>query len=287
MNEIKKFGKKTVTQIKKHEPEIWAGLGIGGFVATVYLAVKATPKAAEKIKQAEFEKNASILTLEDAKARPSFTAKEIVIDNENYKVLTLQEKVKTVWKDYLPAAITGTASTLCIIASVSESCRRSAVLATAYRLSEEAANEYKAKVIETIGEKKEQKIREDIAQDKINNNPVQSTQVILTNQGNALCYDSYSGRYFRFDIDKLKKINNEINARLLTDDAISLNKIYLEYGLDGIDAGYELGWSTEFAKLIDFEMTSKLTKDDEPCLVISFNPAPRPGYSFTYAEDYY
>lgn len=281
LNKIVKIGSKIYDSAKrvtnKHQPEILAGIGIAGYISSIVLAVKATPKAAEKIKKAEFDKNAQITTLFDAEAHPYYTVKEI--DDEKYEELTLPEKVKTVWKDYLPAACTATASTLCIVGSVSTSCRRNAVLATALNLAEESARDYREKVIETIGEKKEQKIREEIAQDNLNNNP--TTQVFLTNQGSALCYDTYSGRYFRFDIDKIKKINNEINERLLMESQVSLNELYLEYGLDGIDMGYEVGWSSENG-LIDFELTSKLTKDDEPCLVISFNPAPKPGYSYFY-----
>lgn len=268
MKTVSKIYDTAKKQADKHSPEILAGLGIAGFFTSIILAIKVTSKAKNDIEEARNDKY--LTQIEDGY--------DAVLDDVE---LTPMEVVKATWKDYLPVVGTTAASTLCIIGSVTTSNRRTAVLATAYKLAEESAAEYRAKVVETIGEKKEQKIREDIAQDRINNNPPQTTQVFITNQGNALCYDSYSGRYFKFDIDKLKKVNNEINERLLMENAVSLNELYLEWGLDGIDMGYEIGWSNENG-LIDFQYTSKLTKDDEPCLVISFSPMPKPGYSYFY-----
>ena len=94
-------------------------------VTTTVLAVRATPKAIELI---------------EAKK------KEEQVDS-----LPPVEVVKTAWKCYLPATITGVVSMACIIGSCSVSARRSAVLATACKLSETAFTEYQDKVVETIG----------------------------------------------------------------------------------------------------------------------------------------
>lgn len=50
--------------------------------------------------------------------------------------------------------------------------KRTAALATAYKLSETALTEYKEKVVETIGEKKEQLVRDKIDKDHIDKDPV-------------------------------------------------------------------------------------------------------------------
>ncbi len=92
-------------------------------------------------------------------------------------------------------------------------------------------------MIETIGEKKEQTVRDAIANDRINKNPVSRREVIITEKGNTLCYDAISGRYFKSDIDKLKKAENELNRRMRDEMYISLNEFYYEIGLNPTKIG--------------------------------------------------
>ena len=69
-------------------------------------------------------------------------------------------------------------------------------------------------------------------------------------------------------------------------DGISLNEVLMALSLDPVDLGFEIGWSTEFVRSFGFDLTSKLTPDEEPCVVISYENDPRPGYSLTYCDDY-
>ena len=78
--------------------------------------------------------------------------------------------------------------------------------------------------------KKEQSVKDAIAKDKLEQNPIVSREVIITEKGNTLCYDVISCRYFRSDIDKIKKIENELNRRMRDDMYISLNDFYYELG---------------------------------------------------------
>ena len=182
---VTNFIKNTQFIISKHSPEILTGLGIAGMITTTVLAVKATPKALKEIEDYE---------------------DTILCDHEKIKPM---DAVKITWKHYIPAAITGTVSIACLIGASSVNVRRNAALATAYKLSETALTEYKSKVVETIGEKKERVIKDAIAKDKIEKNPVTQQNVIVTGKGETLCYDELFGRYFTSDIDKLKKIENE------------------------------------------------------------------------------
>lgn len=240
--------------VEKHNHEILTAIGIGGMLTTTVLAVKATPKALARIEHKKLE--------------------------ENKAKLTPVEVVKETWKEYIPAAITGTVSTACLIGACSVSTRRTAALATAYKISETALHEYKEQVIETIGETKEQQIREKVAKERVENNPVKSGDVIVTNKGETLCYDSISGRYFKSDIDRIKKIANELNRRMLTDafGYVSVNEFYDELGLDGIGVGDDLGWNVS-SGLIDIELSSCLTPDDQPCVAINFVIVPKYDYS--------
>ena len=242
------------TTIVKHSPEILTGIGIAGMITTTVLAVKATPKAFKELE--DFKESA-------------------LRDHEKIKPV---DAVKLTWKHYVPAAVTGTVSIACLIGASSVNARRNAALATAYTLSETAMKEYREKVIETIGEKKEQNVRDEVAKEKVNRDPVSKKEIIITEKGNTLCYDVLSGRYFKSDIDKLQRAMNDLNFRLFDEMYISLNEFYYEIGLDGIAIGDDLGWSVDKGK-IDLDFSSQLADDGTPCLVVNYNYAPRYDYA--------
>lgn len=235
--------------IHKHSPEILTATGIVGMLGTTIMAVRATPKAIRVIEEKKKE--------------------------THQEKLPPLEVVKATWKYYLPAAATGIASTACLIKANSINTRRNAALVTAYNLSKTALAEYKEKVVETIGEKKEQMIKDQIAKDKIEKDPVSNHEVIVTERGNTLCYDCVFGRYFRSDRDTILRAINKINRNIVAGDMYaSLNDFYNEIGLQATVAGYELGWNIDDGEVrIDF--SSQLAEDGTPCLVISYSVAPK------------
>ena len=241
------------TSITKHSPEILTGIGIAGMVTTTVLAVKATPKAIRLIEEAKEEKG------ED---------------------LTKTETVKTCWKAYIPAAATCVASTACLIGASSVSIRRNAMLATAYKLSETAFSEYKEKVVETIGDEKEKVVREKVSEERIKKNPITKNEIIMTDYGDTQFYETLSGRYFKSDIEQIKKVVNYLNKDMLQDmfGAISLNDFYDELELERIDLGDELGWCVDKG-LIEIDFTSKIADNGKPCIVLDYINAPHYGFN--------
>lgn len=241
----------------KHSPEILTGLGIAGMITTTVLAVKATPKA--------------LVLIEDKK-------KELELYPADK--LTPVETVKATWKCYIPATVTGIASVTCLIGASSVNSRRNAALATAYNLSTTALTEYKEKVIETIGEKKEQTVRDKVAEERIKKEPVNPSAIIVSGNGNTRCFDTITKRRFTSDIEAIKKIVNELNRRMINgEDYISLNDFYYELGLDGSSIGDELGWNVSDG-LIELEFSAQLDTDGIPCIVIDYAIAPKRGFQF-------
>ena len=94
-------------------------------------------------------------------------------------------------------------------------------------MAESASREYKAKVVEQIGAKKADKIEEELAQDKLDKNPANEKTVVLTGKGQYLCFDSFSSRYFRSDIESIRKIENVFNQRLLREDWLCITQTYI------------------------------------------------------------
>ena len=235
------------TSMAKHSPEILTGIGIAGMITTTVMAVRATPKA-------------------------------LILIEERKEELEVADVVKTTWLCYIPAAITGTLSIACLIGASSVNAKRNAALATAYTLSESALKDYQGKVVEMFGEKKHETVKDAVAKDKIEKNPVVTREVINTEKGNKLCYDTISGRYFKGDIDKIKKAECELNRQMRDEMYVSLNDFYYEVGLDNIKIGDELGWNIDNG-YINLSFSSQLAGDGTPCLVIDYSIAPRYDFS--------
>lgn len=254
--------------VTKHSPEILTAIGIAGMATTVILAVKATPKALSLIEDEKDRKNDELIEKAEANG----------LDHcELVNKLKPVEVVKTTWKCYIPATISGIMSTACIIGASSVNLKRNAALATAYTLSETALKEYQDKVVETLGEKKEQAVRDALAKDKIDKNPVTNREVIITERGKTLCYDVFSGRYFESDIELLKKAENKLNRQMMDEMYVSVNDLYYEIGLSGTQMGSTYGWNIDKG-LIDMRFSSQLSEDDRPCLVVDYYTPPE--YNF-------
>lgn len=236
----------------KHGPEILTGIGIAGMVTSTIFAVRATPKAIQLLEEETTSKGDE---------------------------LTVPEKIKTCWKCYIPTAVTSVASIACLIGASSVNSKRNAALAAAYNISTAALTEYKDKVIETVGEKKERAIRDEIAKDKVEKNPVHTKEIIMTGKGKTLCYDGIFGRYFESDMDTIRRALNTINREIIHGDMyVSLNDFYDAIGIGPIRIGNELGWNIDDGE-IDVDFSAQLSDDGRPCIVLMYNVAPRYNYS--------
>lgn len=238
---------KALTTVKKftvkHTPEILTGIGIAGMVTTTVLAVKATPKA--------------LVLIEEKKKE------------EQKEKLTAVETVQATWKCYIPAAAVSLTSAACLIGASATNYKRNAALTAAYQLTKTTLEDYRGKVVEVVGEKKEHEIRDKIAQDKVKENPVQNNTIVMTGNGNSLIYDSLSGRYFESSIEKIRKAQNDLNGQMIDGDMyVSLNEFYNEIGIPDTQMGEEMGWTVN--KRIDISFSSTIADDGRPCLVLDY-----------------
>lgn len=237
--------------LQKHSPEILTGIGIAGMIATTVVAVRATPKALQLIDEREIKEDQRLNT---------------------------SEVIKTAWKCYIPAAVTGTLSIVCLIGASSVNMKRNAALATAYTISETALKEYQEKTRQVVGEKKEQAIQDAVAKDIIEKNPVEGKEVVMTGAGETLCLDVLSGRYFKSDVEKLRRAANELSRRMLDEMYVSLNDFYYEIGLSNIELGDMLGWTVEKG-MVDLDFSAQVAENGVPCLVIKYRVAPQYDYN--------
>jgi hypothetical protein len=255
LNTVSNVAKKSWGVITKNSPTILTCMAVGGLFTTVIFAVRATPKA--------------IQIIDEHSCEIDLNKGGIV-----HKNLTKTEKAKLTWKLYIPSALMGATTIACIIGSNSINQKRHAALATVYGLTEAAFREYKEKVVETIGKNKELKLRDEITASNVLRNPPDEHNVIFTGRGDTLCKDSMSGRYFKSDIEYVRRVINEVNHALLREDFISLNDFYYELGLSEIKLGDLLGWEANRG-LVEITFSSALTEKGEPCLVIEYQTVPK------------
>lgn len=238
---------KTVQKtVSKHGPVILTSVGIAGMLTTTVLAVKATPKALEKIEEAKQE--------------------------EKKDKLTPVETVKVAWKPYIPAIITGVTSTACLIGANTVNAKRNAALATALKLSETAFTEYKEKVVEEVGEEKEKVIREKANEERINQQLIfHEDGVVHTGNGNTLFFEPISKTVFRSSRNSIEKSINELNWKMSygNEPYLSLEDFLDALKLPRYALGNELGWCTTKG-LIDVSFVPSTTDTGEPCLSIEY-----------------
>ena len=254
---LSKFVKSVSSSLKKHQPEILTGIGIAGMVTTTIMAVRATPKALDTLAE-----------IKDIHAEDP--------DKKEYA----KDFVKKVVPIYIPSAVVGGLSIGCVIGASTINARRNAALATAYAISESALKTYQEKVIETVGEKKEQTIREAVAKDTIEKNPIGNKEIIVTGAVETKCLDAISGRYFTTSVQRLQEVENELNRRILNDMYVSLNELYDELGLPHTKLGEDLGWNVDWLDrdMIKLTKSAQIAEDGTPCLVLDYQVVPRYGY---------
>lgn len=245
---LKRTIKSAGRVLTKYSPGILTGIGITGMIGATFMAVKATPKALylieTKKEEAEVEELAPV------------------------------ETIKTCWKCYIPATLTTVLSAACLVGASTVSAKRNAALATAYSISEAALREYQEKVVEVVGEKKEKAVRDAVAKDQIERDPVTKSEVvIIDSNSNTLCYEPLSGRYFKSTIDKIKKAEIKLDRQMIQEMYVSLNDFYWEIGLDGTDLGDKMGWNLSKGYM-DLSFSSQLADDGTPCAVIVYGIPP-------------
>ena len=236
-----------VTQqfIRKNASTILTCIGGAGVVATSVMAVKATPKAMKLIEAKKEEKG---------------------------EKLTVLETIETAGMTYVPAAITGVATIACIFGANALNKRQQAALMSAYALLDNSYKEYKKKVTELYGDDADREVRDELAKDKYEHVEVEETK--------RLFYDEFSERYFESTTEDVLRAEYNINRDLSEGGGVFLNEFYEYLGLDTVDYGDYLGWSSceliesTWYCWIEFNHRKVVMDDGLECTIISMQFEP-------------
>lgn len=249
---ILKTAEKFVTD---KSPGILTGLGVAGTVTTVLL----TGREAFRVGM-------------DA----STQYHEALREGEPLPEHLLEPKhiIKTYWKGFIPAAVAGAVTVTAIVAGNQIGSRRTAAITAAFKLSEQLSEEYKDRVVRTLGLQKEEKMRSELAADKMNEHPPAAGMIIVAGS-DVLFLDELSGRYFHNTVENVKKAVNEINYKINNYFHASLTDFYEMLGLDGTKYSDSIGWNTD--ELLDVQFTATMHKD-KPAILLGYNHGPILGY---------
>jgi hypothetical protein len=223
---------------------ILTGLAVAGAVTTAVLAAKASPRAWMDVQHAE---------------------------SERQEPLTPVEKVTLTYHYFIPAAVAGSLTIGAIIMAQSINSRRQAAFLSAYTLVENRFRDYQQKVVDKMGEAKEQAVRDDIAQDYVNANPMNNTTLIVNDNDTQAFLDILSGRHFLSSVEKVRKAENKLNYQLNNDAYASLNDFYDALGIPHIAMGEELGWKS--GRMVDVRLSTALD-NDRAVITIDFSVEP-------------
>lgn len=230
---------KTGQLLSRNSTSILTAVGATGVVTTAYFAAKASFEASEMLEGTQPD-------------------------------LTLIEKAEIVWPCYIPATITGVVTISSILLSHKVETSRTAAAVSAYSLTERAFSGYKEKVVEEIGKHREQTLRDEIAQDSVTKNPPDSPGLtVLSGNGDVLCCELYTGRYFMSSMESLKKAQNDVNFDIINQLYVTLDSFYDCIGIPHTAHSSELGWDS--SEKMELVFCTTLTEDGKPCLAFNYN----------------
>lgn len=220
---MNRFARHSKMFFKRNGSTILSIIGGVGVVATSIMAVKATPKALERLDQAKEEKG------ED---------------------LTRLEVVKVAGTVYIPSIVMGVGTVACIFGANVLNKREQASLMSAYALVDGAYKDYKNKVKEIHGEEAHQNIVNSIAVEKADDMFIRNAYLCgecdLGKEENGeprLFYDMHSGRYFESTIEQVITAEYHLNRNYILRGYAYLNELYEFLGIEETDYGSVLGWA--------------------------------------------
>lgn len=270
MNWLTNVLKGTQKLLIRHAPGILMGMGTVGVGTAVILAVKAGPKTVILTEEAEMEK-----------AKASGESNTLMIP------LTWQEKLAATYRIYIPPVGLTVFGLMCFWAAHGIDLKRQAVVAGLYSTAEATLQEYQRKVVDMLGQKQADEIRESIGNDHASqaqrNLPPPPEDYDLGTQKWCILY----GRRFPCSYNKIKEAQNDINDLMFREMYASEADLFYKLDPSGEflrpdDRARMTGWT------VDNMLVLRVNNPTSPVLDIVYEDKnglqylPEPGFSAMY-----
>lgn len=229
--------------LKKHRTVISACVTIAGVGATVYSAIKESPKVKE--------------VLEEYK--------------EHDVVPTKKEKARVIVTGFKKTFIFGGLTVANILYSVKAETKEKLAYHAALAAGEKMLTDYRNEIKKTVGEEKEK----DIHEKSVVNNMVEPSVIPGCKDDEVMYYEPITARYFACTRERLDAAVNEVNRLLNMGDEVMLNSFFDELDLERSDAGDVLGWDLRFDGLVTVSCKGHVSEDGKvPAIAIVYNVPP-------------
>lgn len=243
----------------RNSPQILTGLGVVGLIGHTVVSGNAAIKAERVLREMKEDG-----LFEYVKEHP---------ENKEEKKAVAVDILKGVVVPYLPVLATGAFTIFCFTRATGITAERAAALGMLYSTTEQAFKTYRGKVLDHLSPEKEQEVYDSVAETKFLENYDKSTEAIATGYGDLLCYDVYSGRYFRSTIDMIRRAERSCIQEGLI-GLVSLNDFYERLNIDTIPLGDSVGWDFAHDEGLEVIFTSVLDPNGVPALAITYEVYP-------------
>lgn len=246
-----KISKRVGRQLYRSSPTILTVVASVGIIVTTITAVRATPKAVKLLKEAELEKG------------------------EN---LTKVEIIRVAGPSYIPSALLGISTIVCIFGANALNQKKQASLMSAYVMLNESYKQYRKSAKIVYGEDADDKIHVEMAKDAMVATYDWGYQVYNMDMDSEserlLFYDLSSKKYFRTTMAAVLNAQYHVNRNLAIRGDCSLNEYLSFLGVEGIDGGDDLGWDISYmveemdCYWLDFDNYKSTLEDGLECIMI-------------------
>lgn len=271
---------------KKYSPELLLGAGIVSIIAGTVMACKATPKAVKIMEEAN-ETLEVIHNVQESKEHEDYTDKDFRKDI----ALTYFQTAGKLLKAYGPAILVTVTGIGCVCGSHHILTKRNAALTAAYAAVSEGYSQYRARVLEQLGEDAERKLRYGLVEEEIEEKTIDDKGKEKTKKEKKTVIDDITGSpYARFfdsasrcweddaenNLTFLKIQEAHFNDKLRANKVVFLNEVYDALDIPRTKAGQVVGWVwKDENSYIDFGIFSKGNRRAvncyEPVILLDFN----------------
>ena len=244
---------KSEMKVRKYSPEILAGVGVVGVIASTVMACKATTKLSDILEESKEQ----LEQIKTVAVDPAYADKYTEDDAKKDTTITYVQTGVKVAKLYAPSVILCTSSLGCLLASNNILKKRNAALSAAYMTVDKSFKEYRRRVAERFGDEVEKEIRYNIKAKEIvtvdeEGNEVKETVKVIEGADNPTTYSDYA-RFFdescpawqndpEYNLTFLRAQQQYANDLLKANGRLFLNDVYKMLGIDITKAGQVVGW---------------------------------------------
>ena len=239
--------------VEKHSPEILAGVGVIGVVASTVMACKATMKLNDILEESKETRD----KIREVESNPRYEEQYSHEDAKKDLVINYTQTAMKVAKLYAPAVILGSASLGCLLASNDILRKRNAALSAAYMTVDKSFKEYRQRVVDRFGEEVEKEIRYNIKAEEVTSTVVaeDGSETTITETVKIMDPNLYSdyAKFFdeaspywqkdpEYNFMFLKSQQQYANDLLKARGRLFLNEVYEMLGIEKTKAGQIVGW---------------------------------------------